>query len=604
MEAQTNKPSTAIVDAVASPPKSKGKQILEEFRKGMGLPSQEDIDRRIAEGKKAFEAHANEKKRDTRFIPISQLRPSPTNPRKTFVKLEELGASLVANGCVQALVVRPWVDASTGVVDPKCYEIVCGERRYRAAKLKKIEQLPCDVREDLPDSVVADMQVAENLQRNGLTPIEEAESFDALIKRFHMTAEQVAQKHGVSDGEKISASTVRARVKLLALGPEARLAIAEGWLPHSVGTVLARSCPTHALQAKWLKENKRKHYNSDEIQVIEARWAIENLQREFTHNLNKAPFNMKDEDLVPLDTETGAGGSCLKCPHNAANLERGLFEDLGSKPGNICTLITCYTAKTNAAVKLKVEQLEAKGVEVLKGEAATKARAYNSGLSKLTEANYNHPKNAKWGELLEKLPVDERPEVVAIVESDGSVAELVDTKAITKAIAKTSGAKWAKGDAESAEKRKKEREQSKKKEAEQVKRRQIAGAICAAIGRAAKSPELELWRMIGSKLLEAMYLSEDQVEALGFAFKGDPTDGLMELIDKKGTLEQVRAAVIAIAVMDSDVAHDFEYRDDDKALRALGKRLGVKVDDIVKSVENAQKAEEVMTAGKGKAKKS
>lgn len=608
MEATNTKASTSTIDGAVI--KSKSTKFTEELRGAMGMPSPEEIERRIEEGKRHFNAHADEKKREQRKIPLSALRPSPTNPRKTFTGLEGLGASLEANGCVQALVVRPWVDQATKVVDPHKFEIICGERRYRAAKLQGIKELPCDVRADLPDSVVADMQVVENLQRKGLTPIEEAESFDALMKRFHYTADQVAAKHGVEDGEKLSGSTVRGRCKLLALGPEARAAVAEGWLPQSVGTVLARSVPSHALQAKWIKEHKRQSWDvPGTIETISARQAISNLQTEFAHNLAKAPFDPKDADLVPVELTGGpegtqSGGACAKCPHNAANLERGLFEDLGAKPGQICTFHPCYALKVAAHTKIKEAELEGQGIEVLKGKEAEKAMGYSSGLSKLNEKNYNHPKGATWGELLEKLPVDERPELVAVTTREGEIVQLVDTKAITKAVAKTSGAKWAKGDAESAEKRKKELAKRKENEKDQVKRRKIAATLAAGIGRAAKVPDLELWRLLADRIVSDGHLSEDQLEALGFpeTGKGDPIDRLIETIEKKGTVDQVRAIAVAAVIMFSDLNDEFEYRDDDKNLRALAKRHGVKVDDVFRAFENAEKAEALMAGGKAKPK--
>lgn len=598
------KASSSIVDAAVIQSKSTRKKgaFGDELNAALGLPSADQSKALEELGRKNFDLRAGAS--SSRLIPVAKLSPSPTNPRKTFVHLEELGASL-QQGVIQSLVVRPWVDRITGLLDSTRFEVVCGERRLRAAKLVGIKELPCEVRE-IPDAVVLDYQATENLQRENLTPIEEAESFDAIMRGNHFTADQVAQKVGST------ASTVRGRCKLLALGPEGRVAVAEGWLPQSVGTVLARSCPTHALQAKWLKANKRPAYDTDGaatkgVEVIGARWAIQNLQREFTHALKDAPFDPKDEMLigeqVDGDSKAGPPGACLKCPHNAANGERGLFDDLGAKPGQICTFTPCYQAKCAAAVKLKTAELEARGVEILKGEKADKAFGYTSELAKLDETNYSDPKKRTWRQILEKLPEDKAPEIVAAVK-DGHVVELVSKKALTSAVAKSSGAKWAKEDEVSAEKRKKEKNKFKEQQAERTKRAAVTAAIAMAIGRT-KQPDVALWRELADKVFREVMLSDGQLKAMGYEEdpkKGDATDQHQEAIEKGGSLEQLRSELFGWAVMESDAAQDFEHRGDDKALRALAKRYGVKVDDILTSFENAEKAEALMKGGKGKGK--
>src|SRR6266571_7463538 len=109
------------------------------------------------------------------LIKMALLLPSPTNPRKTFddASLKELAESLKQQGMLSPMLVRPVKDK---------FEIVCGERRYRAAKLATFREAPCYVRKDLTDEQVVEMQITENLHREDVHPIEEMESYQLLMK--------------------------------------------------------------------------------------------------------------------------------------------------------------------------------------------------------------------------------------------------------------------------------------------------------------------------------------------------------------------------------------------------------------------------------------
>jgi ParB family chromosome partitioning protein len=110
-----------------------------------------------------------------REVPPQQLLPSPTNPRKLFdpVTLDELAASIGEKGLIAPIVVRP-----TPVAD--VYEIVDGERRYRAAVAAGLTLVPVVVRQ-LSDQDVLEIQLVANIQRDDLTPLEEAKGYRALV---------------------------------------------------------------------------------------------------------------------------------------------------------------------------------------------------------------------------------------------------------------------------------------------------------------------------------------------------------------------------------------------------------------------------------------
>jgi ParB family chromosome partitioning protein len=114
-------------------------------------------------------------------IPLEAIRPSSTNPRRNFdeTALNELAASIGEAGVTQPILVRP-IPNPADIYIAEGYEIVSGERRFRAAKLAGLEEIPAFVRE-LDDRTALEIQMIENLQRADLHPMEEAEGYRALM---------------------------------------------------------------------------------------------------------------------------------------------------------------------------------------------------------------------------------------------------------------------------------------------------------------------------------------------------------------------------------------------------------------------------------------
>lgn len=131
------------------------------------------------------------KKENVQEIDINDLRPNPYQPRKTFDKgaLEELAQSIQQTGVFQPIIVRK--------SDVKGYEIIAGERRYRASKLAGKVTIPAIVRE-FDESSMMQVAVLENLQREDLNPLEEAEAYDMLMKNLNLTQAELAEKLGKS----------------------------------------------------------------------------------------------------------------------------------------------------------------------------------------------------------------------------------------------------------------------------------------------------------------------------------------------------------------------------------------------------------------------
>ncbi|MFN3213288.1 MAG: ParB/RepB/Spo0J family partition protein [Henriciella sp.] len=148
---------------------------------------------------------------------ISDIRPNPAQPRRTFseTELEELAASIRQRGILQPILLRPDPDA------PNQYQIVAGERRWRAAQRAGLSTIPAVVRE-LDELQLLEVGIIENVQREDLNPIEEAEAYGALIKRFGRTQEDLAESVGKSRAH--IANTMR----LLNLGETSREHLRQG----------------------------------------------------------------------------------------------------------------------------------------------------------------------------------------------------------------------------------------------------------------------------------------------------------------------------------------------------------------------------------------
>tara|TARA_R110000782_G_scaffold80519_1_gene159299 strand:+ start:88 stop:999 length:912 start_codon:yes stop_codon:yes gene_type:complete len=164
------------------------------------------------EGKAAPATVSNE-------IDIDLIRRNPAQPRRTFdeTALNELAESLKAKGVLQAILVRP---------DPKDrgkFQIIAGERRWRAAKIAGLKSIPALVRE-IDELELLEIGIIENVQRADLNPIEEAEAYEALMKRFGRTQDSLAQSVGKSRVH--IANTLR----LLQLPESARAYVRDGKL--------------------------------------------------------------------------------------------------------------------------------------------------------------------------------------------------------------------------------------------------------------------------------------------------------------------------------------------------------------------------------------
>lgn len=151
----------------------------------------------------------------TNVLPLSEIIPNKEQPRKTFDEgaLQELADSITQHGVLQPLLVRPLPEGG--------YQLVAGERRWRASRLAGLKEVPVVVK-DLSDVETMEIAIIENLQREDLNPIEEAEGLQALIDRCGFTQDEVATSVGKSR------PAIANSLRLLKLPPEVRDMTREG----------------------------------------------------------------------------------------------------------------------------------------------------------------------------------------------------------------------------------------------------------------------------------------------------------------------------------------------------------------------------------------
>ena len=159
------------------------------------------------------------------YISIHDIKPNANQPRKVFdeEKIGELAASIRENGVIQPLIVRK---------KGKSYEIVAGERRWRASIKAELKEIPCIVRE-LDDEQNMLLAIIENMQREDLNPMEEAEGLNQMISAYGLTQEQVSKSVGKSR------PYIANSLRLLKLPEEIQTMISEGQLSAGHGRALA-----------------------------------------------------------------------------------------------------------------------------------------------------------------------------------------------------------------------------------------------------------------------------------------------------------------------------------------------------------------------------
>lgn len=372
------------------------------------------------------------------LVPIEDVKPSPTNPRKHLGDLAELTSSIKRHGILQNLLARP---------NGKGFELVSGHRRLAAAKAAGLKEVPVNVRE-ISDREVIEIQLVENCQRSDIHPLEEADAYEQLHTKHKIGIDELAAKVGKSK------AYVYGRMKLCDLVNElARESFVRGVLSPSIATIVARLAPADQEKAALVilsgdeyqspesAVEFKKEYGDDwaELRPMSFREAADYVHETFELRLKEAPFDTTDEALLPV------AGSCTKCPKRSGS-QPELFPDI--KSADVCTDSICFKQKKQASFV----QLQAKAKEKEKGQkvlADKKAESLFSGYDGSLRYNSSHvlasgkceedPKKRTWRELLGT----EAPPLILARKPGGAVAQMFDKAAAIEVLA-AKGVKFAK----------------------------------------------------------------------------------------------------------------------------------------------------------------
>ena len=258
-------------------------------------------------------------------IPLKRIRKSPLNPRKTFYEedLQDLAQNIKEQGLLQPITVRPVEDLLQRDGTVCDYEIVCGERRWRAMKMLNKGEIPCIIKE-MSDADALDAMITENLQRKDVDPIEEAFAFGQLHKNGK-SVEEIALRFGKSK------RFIAERIKLDNLLPELKKWVTKGWM--HIGAAMHIAKLTEADQKRFYEE-----YDEEEIGDDTDPIAMDDAER-FTDEL----FMLIERADWPNDFEGSCKTTCEKCPFNDTNIGCLFYE---MKPHNAsCTNRERWNAK-------------------------------------------------------------------------------------------------------------------------------------------------------------------------------------------------------------------------------------------------------------------
>ena len=219
------------------------------------------------------------------MVPIEKIKPNPDQPRRDFTQtqLEELASSIKEKGVIQPLIVRE--------LESGDFEIVAGERRWRASQMAKLHQLPVIVR-DYDDTEVLEIAIIENIQRADLNPVEEAAGYRALMDRFGHTQEKLSEALGKSR------SHIANLMRLLQLPEDVQQMLKQGDLSAGHARALITAEDPSSLARKVVKGGLS--VRQTEALAKSAGGVKENKSKQ------TAPRTKKDADTVALEGDLSA----------------------------------------------------------------------------------------------------------------------------------------------------------------------------------------------------------------------------------------------------------------------------------------------------------
>lgn len=400
-------------------------------------------------------------KTELKDIPLDQIRPSKTNPRKDFTSpaakayLDELAATIRARGVKQPALVRPDYCLGTHTraqieakrKEPIFYVLIAGECRQRASILAGKDTLPC-LPEEATDDDALETQQIENLQRRDLTALEEAEGYESMLslksedgKSLRYTVATLAEKIGRSE------NYIHKRRTLAGLPDAAREALIAGVLPVRTAELIA-SVPSVEARKQFAKAVLKPQYEPGPLSFRDAS-ALK--QREFVVSLKGAPFKLEDAELHK------PAGACVGCPKMSANCAHLLDADEANMhlKGRSCFDPACFQAKLAIVRTKAIAAAKERGLTLLDKAECEKifpphwptGQMNSSSLVYLSAqpGEYLLKNGAKrvcpWKTLVEQAEAKTGGKVPRILAEDqaGTLCELIDSKLAIALIEKAAG---------------------------------------------------------------------------------------------------------------------------------------------------------------------
>ena len=295
-------------------------------------------------------------------LPLDQIRASPLNARSaaSTERLADLADSMRTSGLQQPVVVR----ANRHGGD-EAWELVFGHRRTMAARTLGWTTIPAIVR-DMTDEQVVLAQAVENLQREDLSPMDEARGYRTLLDELKLPVDDAAPLVGRSRTQ------IYARLKLLELGPEAQAAVHQGRLDAEVAQLLARQ--PKSMQAELLEDLLEGDYDDEPFSYRKAKRMLAQHHaplKAATFDLTEATYGLPK---IPGVTDDVRNLGCAQCPYRSGNQP----EAASDEDAEICLDTACFRAKGAAHAAREKARLAAQGAKVSKlghYEARDKVRA-------------------------------------------------------------------------------------------------------------------------------------------------------------------------------------------------------------------------------------
>ncbi|HBZ67560.1 MAG TPA: hypothetical protein DEO70_12050 [Bacteroidales bacterium] len=275
------------------------------------------------------------------MIPLEAIVLSQMNPRRTFneASISELAESILQVGVLSPVIVRPV---------KKGFELICGARRFKATKLSGLTEIPSIVRK-LSDTEALELMITENLQRQDVSPLEEAEAFQNLITHRQYDVQALVTRFGKSE------FYIRMRLKLNDLIPEFRELLS---LDHIGVSHAMELCKLDGQYQRELFQSQFSNYQGLFWSCPSVKVLKRNIEQNFTLKLENATFSLDDNTLNKI------AGSCTSCPQNTASNQL-LFPDVTGT--GICMDRGCFKQKSETYFQREIARIQDEEPGILLG---------------------------------------------------------------------------------------------------------------------------------------------------------------------------------------------------------------------------------------------